>query len=348
MAPKRWAVLERIAGPDGMWDYASIDAGRGRLYLAHGGRISVMTLAAPHSWSTLDGGRSLWHSVVPVADGRELLATDGLAHRLVLIDAKSGREIAAIKTSGGARSRLTGKLAAYAALSDPDGLAVDSQSGQAIVVDGGSGEVVFVDLARRAIVGRTDVGGKLEFAVTDGRGRLYVDVETAAAIAVIDIATRAVVGRIALPGCVHPQGLAYDAAGRRLVASCANGVAEFVDTAGRLEARVPIGKGSDGVIVDEARRLAFVPSGKDGVLAIFDLRDPARVRLIARVATEKSARLGAVDPRTGLLYLPAARLGPPLPPAPWPSALPGTFRVLVVGPVRTEPHAALERKTADR
>lgn len=336
-APERWTVLERIKGPDGMWDYASV--GRGRLYVAHSGRISAMTLAAPHTWSELDSGRSVWHAVVPITGGRELIATDGLSHRVVLIDAVSGAKLAAMATGGGGPSRLAGKLAAYAALSDPDALAVDSRSGLAVVVNGGSGEVIFIDLARREIVGRTDVGGKLEYAVTDGEGRLYVDVETAAEIAVIDVARRAVVGRIALPGCKHPQGLGYDSAARRLIASCANGVAEFVDTAGRLEARVPIGKGSDAVIVDESRRLAFVPSGEDGTLAIFDLRDSERVRLIARITTEKSARLGAVDPRTGLLYLPAATLGPPVAPAPWPSAVAGTFHVLVVGPVRSHPHA---------
>jgi hypothetical protein len=43
-------------------------------------------------------------------------------------------------------------------------------------------------------------------------------------------------------------------------------------------------------------------------------------------------RLGAVDVASGRVYLPSAKFGPPKPPIPCPTVLPGTFEFLVVAP----------------
>ena len=53
-------------------------------------------------------------------------------------------------------------------------------------------------------------------------------------------------------------------------------------------------------------------------------------RTIERVPTQRGARTGAVDPETGRVYLPTARFGPPPAPNQRPSAVPGSFEVLVV------------------
>jgi hypothetical protein len=54
-------------------------------------------------------------------------------------------------------------------------------------------------------------------------------------------------------------------------------------------------------------------------------------RVVATVATAKSARNIALDPSTGRAYLPAADLLPPVG-TERPQAVPGTFRILVVAP----------------
>jgi hypothetical protein len=53
--------------------------------------------------------------------------------------------------------------------------------------------------------------------------------------------------------------------------------------------------------------------------------------VLQTVKTAPGARLGALDAKTGRLYLPSAKLGPPVPPNPRPSLVPGTFAFLVVG-----------------
>jgi hypothetical protein len=47
--------------------------------------------------------------------------------------------------------------------------------------------------------------------------------------------------------------------------------------------------------------------------------------------TEKSARLGQLDAKTGLIYLPVAKEGPPVPPSKFPTPVKGGFGLLVVG-----------------
>ena len=127
--------------------------------------------------------------------------------------------------------------------------------------------------------------------------------------------------------------MAYDRATSRAISSCANGKAAVVDAQRRrLVKLIDIGRGPDAVILDKDRRLAFIPCGRDGVLEILMLDGPEGVRRVATVETEVGARTGALDPRTGAIYLPTARFGPPSAEGKRAQALPGTFHILIVRP----------------
>jgi DNA-binding beta-propeller fold protein YncE len=261
-----------------------------------------------------------------------LLATNGQAHAVVMFDARSGETVATVLTDPGHQSALTGKMALFAGLADPDALVADAKSGLIAAVNGGSGEVVFVDVDRRAVVGRAQVGGKLEFAVADGKGSLYVNVQTAHEIAVIDTLAFKVTRRIPMPGCVEPKGLAYDPSTDLLISGCDNGIAKlFIAQTGQPLVSLKIGRGADAVMIDSVRHRAFIAGGADAILSIFDIKDPKHILLLQTLSTENGTRLGAVDAQTGLLYLPSGKLAAPVAPRPWPSVLPGSFHVLVVG-----------------
>jgi DNA-binding beta-propeller fold protein YncE len=330
-AGKGYSITASIPGPDGMWDYAAVGSTENRLYLAQGEHISILDLAGSGSWTRIDVSGALWHGAVPLESRGLVLGTNGQTHTLTLFDSKTLELVSAVPTSSGPKSVLSGKLKQFAALADPDALVVEPKSGFVAAVNGGSGEVVLVDLDKKAVVGRVMVGGKLEFAVADGKGRLYVNVQTAHEIAVIDVPTLKVVHRIALAGCIEPKGLAYDPGIDLLISGCDNGIAKFIVAGtGKIVASLAIGRGADAVVVDDRRHRAFAPSGTDANLSIFDITDPHHIALLQTLSTEKGTRLGAVDMRTGRLYLPSAKLGPPIPPHPWPSAVPGSFHVLVV------------------
>ena len=196
-------------------------------------------------------------------------------------------------------------------------------------MDAGSGEATVIDPAAAKVLATVAIGGSLEFATADGRGRMYVNVEDRNEVAVLDTRARKVVARFALAGCDGPTGIAYDPAAGAIVSACANGVAIVSAPSGRQIARLTIGKGADGAAFDATRHLVLIPAGRDGNLSIIRLRPTAAV--VQQVPTAVSARTIALDPSTGRAYLPSATLAPAVGKE-RPKPVPGTFRVIVVAP----------------
>ena len=83
-------------------------------------------------------------------------------------------------------------------------------------------------------------------------------------------------------------------------------------------------------MIDSARGLAFIPCGRDGELDVIPLTRGRPLAVSERVPTEIGARTGALDPATGIVYLPTARFGPAPAAGGRPPALPGSFHVLIV------------------
>jgi DNA-binding beta-propeller fold protein YncE len=306
-------IVARIPGPDGGWDYASFDPVRRRLYVTHG--LSVMMVAADTGAVTpaFAAGLGL-HAVVPVRAHDVIVTTNSGDNSARIISAADGKLIASVATG-----------------TKPDAAVLDAASGLVVVANGASGDVTLVDVKARKSVGLIPVGGALEFTQTDGRGRLFINVENKNEIAVVDIAARKVVARWPLAGCDGPSGLAYVAA-NRLISSCSNGVAPITDAAtGKLIASLKIGRGPDSVLYDPVRKLAYIPCGRDAVLEVIALSGPKNNTIIDTVATQTGARTGAVDTKTGRVYLPAAQYDPPAVAGQRPKMKPGTFEVLVLG-----------------
>ena len=147
--------------------------------------------------------------------------------------------------------------------------------------------------------------------MSDGAGKVFVNDESVPEIAVIDVKTRSVTGRYKLPGCEEATGLAYVAAEKLLISACGNGIAKVLQAdTGKEVASLTIGKGADAAIYDVARKLAFIPCGRDGVLEVLSLADPAHISVVQHVQTQTGSRTGTVDPNTGRLYLMASKPDP--------------------------------------
>ena len=314
-AAPTYTIKDRIAGPDGGWDYASIDAATHMLYVAHGAAVLALDIASGKVRTFGTIARA--HAVVPLPGGL-LLVTSGGDDSVRLIDPANGSEKAKI---------AVGK--------DPDAAFYDSVTHNAVVANAKAGTVSLIDPTKATVVRTITLKPGLEFAVTDGKGMLFVNNEDANEIERADLRTGAVMPSIAMPGCEGPTGLALDAANHRLISACANGKAAVVDTVtSKMVALLDIGRGPDAVLLDAARHVALIPCGKDGKLEVIALGDQRSMpTVVAHATTEQGARTGAIDGRTGAVYLPTARFNAPTPPATRPQAAPGTFHVLVLAPV---------------
>src|SRR5207244_2909927 len=72
------------------------------------------------------------------------------------------------------------------------------------------------------VVGTVPLGGKPEFGVTDGQGKLYVNLEDKGEVAEIDPARLRVMRRWSLAPCEEPTGLAIDRVHHLLFSGCHN------------------------------------------------------------------------------------------------------------------------------
>jgi DNA-binding beta-propeller fold protein YncE len=306
-------LIDHWAAPDGRWDFSAFDPVHRRLYVARRngvtavdadtGKVTPQLLAADHV-----------HAAIPVNDGAEVLVTVGAAAQAVIADAHSGVVRATIPV---------GKK--------PDDALVEPSTGLAMVFDNAGGGVTLVDPRAGKAVGTIATPGALESAAAEGGGRVFANVEDLNEITVFDVKARQVVAHWKLEGCESPSGLAYDPQAKLLVSACANKVAKVVSPAsGKIVASLPIGGRPDWAGYDAKSRTVLIPTGEDGMIDVIALEPKPTV--VASVPGRAGSRSGAIDPKTGRLYLPSADFAAE--PGGKPAPVPGSFKILVLGEAR--------------
>jgi len=272
------------AGPDGGFDYMSVDAQTGHVFV--GRSFGVEQMADGQLTTVL--ARQGVASVLQISPDL-LITTNGDSDTATLMLRSSGKVLADIPT---------GKA--------PDGAAYDAASGLAFVMNGESEDISVIDIAQRRAVAQIALGTAPEAAVADGAGHLFVNLEAQNRIAVIDIASQKLTAHYALSGCDEPTGLAFDPHAHLLASACHNGVLKFIDNRdGHDRGQLEIGQGADASIFDPERRLGFVPC-LDGTLTIYRLDGAGAVVATQRLATRNGARTAAYDSRHDRLYLAVA------------------------------------------
>jgi DNA-binding beta-propeller fold protein YncE len=307
-----FSAADRIEGPDGHWDYASYDPVRSRIYIARDGGVSMIDTDTGRLIPVFARGDHV-HAVVSVPGTDALLTTNGGDGTARIISADDGRLLGSLPVGR-----------------DPDGAVFDPATGTVVVVDGEAGDLYLVDVKARRVRGTVRVGDALEYPAVDGTGKVFVNIVEKAEVAVVDLVGRHVVSRYPLRGCKRPTGLAY-VSQHRLISTCGNNVAKILDAHSGAEiAHLKVGGFPDAVIYDAQRQLAMIPAGLSGSLSVVALSGLHENTVIEVVPTQIGARTGALDTKTGRIYLPTAKYKP-IVPGQQPQTEPGTFIVLVSG-----------------
>lgn len=306
-------IVDRIPMTDGWWDYASFDPVHRRLFVARGNGVFKLDV---------DTGL-MDPRVVPGSEGRAVAILPGGDQVLTTAAGYSAAILFATDD---------GKVSKMFKLREPPDAAVWEPLGKRFWVMGGSGEATLIDPAALEETGVVDLGEELEFAVTDAKGHVFVNATQSATIIAVDAASRKIFGHWKMEGCEDPSGLAYSEAANALLSVCANKMLKVLDArTGSELATVEVGAGADAVIYDNGSRRAYVPSAIDGLLTVVQVNGPRDIKVLEQVPTQVGTRTGAIDPKTGTLYLPTARFGP-VNKLGWPEALPGTVQLLVMRP----------------
>jgi YVTN family beta-propeller protein len=301
-------------GGDTFWDCLTLDAPNHRLFIAHGSHVVVAdstTGAAIGDIPNVDGA----HQVAVANSFNKGYATAGKTDSVVVFDAKT------LKTTG------TIKVG-----SRPDGILYDPATRRVFTFNAGSKDSTVIDVASGTVDGTIPLGGKPEFAVLDGKGHIFDNIEDTSEIVEIDAKSMSVMKRWKLAPCTEPSGLAFDSAHHRLFAACDNEMMAAVDSeTGKVVATFPSGKGADGATFDAKSGNVLIPEGGDARLSVIHEVTPNAYKLVENVPTQKGARTMDLDPATGRIYTVTADLTPDPGQHPAYKMAPGSFRLLIYG-----------------
>jgi len=319
-APGYHVVHRFVLGGDGGWDYLTLDTASRRLYIARSTRVMVIDADSGTVVGEIPNTPGV-HGVALVPALHRGFASAGRDRSVSMFELGSLRPLATVKTTGG----------------NPDAIVYEPATRRVFTFNGAGANTTAIDATSPGVVGTVALGGKPEFAVAPGDGRIFVNIEDRSELVTLDARALAVTARWPLKPCEEPTGLALDARHDRLFVGCSNRLMAVVDaSAGRVVATLPIGGGVDGVAFDPGTGLAFSSNG-EGTLTVVREVTPDSFVVAENVPTQRGARTLALDPQRHNVFVVTAEFGPapaptPEQPRPRPSIVPGSFVVLVLAP----------------
>ena len=307
-------------GADGGWDYMTIDAVARRLYVSHATRMVVVDIDHDTVVGELRDTPGIHGVALAPALGRGC-TSNGRDSSVTIFDLETLSVLGRVTVTG----------------ANPDAIHFDALTKRVFTFNGRSANATALDATTGAVLGTIALAGKPEFAQTDGRGRLFVNIETdPGQIQVIDTRTMKVTATYTLTGCDGPSGLAYDRARDRLFSVCGNRVLAVSNpTTGAVVSTVAIGPGVDAVSYNDGEKLLLGSNGGDGTMSVIRQDSVDHYTSLGSATTRVGSRTMTVDPKTHRAYLATVRYGPTPPPTaeqPRPRApvIPGTFAILVL------------------
>jgi YVTN family beta-propeller protein len=302
----------------GGWDYITVDGTNKRVYVSHGSQVNVISTTGD-SIGYIPRTTGV-HGIALVESLGKGFTSNGRANSITVFDLKT--------------LTATGEIVLSA--KNPDAIFYDDFSKKIITCNGGSKDLTFVDPATEKVVATVPLGDKLETAVSDGKGKIFVNGEESNTVFVVDANTFKEIAQYKIDGGTSPSGLDIDRETSRLFIGCGDSKTMVIMDAsnGKTIAKFPIGR-TDGLVFDPELKTAYASNGEGTITAVKEL-SADKFEFIENITTEPGARTIGIDKVTHHLFLPTAKSEPaPAPttdnPRPRPKQIPGTFHVIEVG-----------------
>jgi DNA-binding beta-propeller fold protein YncE len=308
-------------GGSGGWDYLTIDSPRHRLFVTRADRVEVVDVGSGKVIGTILGTAGV-HGVALAPELSRGFTSNGRANSVTVFNYASLAVERELPVPG----------------ENPDALLFEPTTQRLFLFNGRSHDATVVDARSLAVLARLPLPDKPEFAVADGAGLVFVNIESEQGqLVAIDAAKLVITATWPLPGCGSPSGLALDRVHKRLFSVCDGRTLAVTDAAsGRALARLAIGEHPDAADYDSDHGLVFSSNG-DGTLTIIRQLSANDYAEPITLPTQRGARTMAFDPATRKVYLATAEFGPTPPasadrPRPRPEPVPGSFTVLIAAP----------------
>jgi len=305
-------------GGDGGWDYLTADSGARRLYISRATHVIVLDLDSGKTVGDIADTPGV-HGIALAPELGRGFVSNGREGTVSIFDLKTLATDSKVKVGD-----------------NPDAILYDPATKRVFTFNGKSQDATAIDAVNGKVLGTIKLDGKPEFAASDGKGGVWVNIEDKSELVAIDPGKLEVKSKWALAPCQEPSGLSLDKKNRRLFVGCDNKMMAVVDAdTGKVLATPAIGDGVDATAFDEDTGLAFASCG-EGVLTVVREESPDKFSVADNVPTQQGARTLALDSKTHTVYVVTAKFGPPPAataenPHPRRTILPDSFVVLVIG-----------------
>jgi len=301
-------------GGEGSWDYLVPDAARHRLFIGRHDRVMVVDETSGQLLGEVTGIHGAHGTAIAERTGHGF-ATSGDDSSVVMFDLASFKPLSRIH-----------------AAEDADAIIYDGASNRVFTFNGDAHSSTVIDPAKGTLVANIDLGGKPEYGVSAGDGKVYANLTDNGEVVEIDAKSLRVVRRWPTAPCKNPVAMAIDVAHQRLFSGCRSGVMAVSDyRAGKVVATVPIGTGVDGAGFDAATGDAFA-SNADGTLTVIHQDSPDRYHVSQTLETMQGSRNMGLDLTSHALFLAGAKFAAAAPGGQRGRRpmVPGSFVLLVV------------------
>jgi DNA-binding beta-propeller fold protein YncE len=303
-----------LGGP-GSWDYLVTDALHHRVFIGRQDRVMVVDEQTGKLLGEVTGIHGAHGTAIAEESGHGF-ATSGNDSSVVMFDLKTFATLG--KTH---------------AAEDADAVIYDPPSKRVFTFNGDAHSSTVIDAATGQLVTNIPLGGKPEYGVSAGDGRVYANLTDNGEVVEINSKTLMVTRRWGTAPCKNPVAMAIDTKNHRLFSGCRSGVMAVSDyVAGKIVATVPIGAGTDGAGFDPSTGDAFA-SNADGTLTVIHQDTPDSYHVSQTLTTMTGSRNLGLDPSMHAIFLAGAKFESPAPGAPpgrRAAMTPGSFVVLVV------------------
>jgi len=298
----------------GGWDGISVNDGK--IYVSHSSQVIILDEKTGDSIGVIPGTTGVHAIAFDKARGLGF-TSNGRLNNVTVFDLKTDKVITQIPVG-----------------QNPDAIMYEPYLKKIITCNAKSNDLSVIDPETNKVTVTISLEAKPEEAVSDGNGKLYVNLEELSEVGVVDLATMKLIDRWNLVPGESPTGLAIDNKTHRLFSGCSdNKLLVVMDAAnGRKIAKLAIGDGCDGVVFDKEQGLIYASCG-EGVITVIKEVSADEFKIIETITTKPGARTIALNETTHTLYLPTAEFEPRGPndsPKARRNMTPGTFQILVV------------------
>ena len=176
-APGYHITATHALGGTGSWDYLALDSAGNRIFIARQTRVMVVDEASGKLLGEIPGFSSA-HGIAFAYSTGHGFATSGADSTVFMFDLKT--------------LKVLGKTTAA---EDADAILYDPASKHVFTFNGDAGSSSVIDASTGKRIANIDLGGKPEFGVSAGDGKLYVNIEDKGEIAEVDAAAMRVTRR---------------------------------------------------------------------------------------------------------------------------------------------------------